>query len=150
MFSFVYIAVPQSLLNRLPWLLGHECPSTGAGLLRQVARAIFCVVAVHCEVSYRHTAYHIPHTIILSYRILHTIISQIGAVCHTAYRILHTAHRFGPKKVSIKYNNEFVLSPLIPMNFERGVSITTLRKWYTVIPTTKQVLNPCKQRDFAV
>jgi len=43
MFSFIHIVDPQSPFNRLPWLLSHNRSSTGAGLLRWVARAIFCM-----------------------------------------------------------------------------------------------------------
>jgi len=43
MFGFIYIAAPQLLFDRLPWLLGYDCPSTGAGLLRWVARAVIMI-----------------------------------------------------------------------------------------------------------
>jgi len=79
MFGSIYIAAPQLLFNRLPWLLGHTAPSTRAGLLRQVARAVLCAVVLYHKVSYRIPSYR--HTVTP-----HTIISRIWSICHISYR----------------------------------------------------------------
>jgi len=108
MSSFIHIVDSQSLFNRLSWLPSHNRSSTGAGLLRWVARTILCII------SYRHTAYRTPHT----------IISQIGLVCQTTYRILHTSYRLELIKIVPKYANKFVLSPVTVRRIERDVGFT--------------------------